>query len=151
MGTRADFYSGRGKTAEWLGSIAWDGTEIPDEILYAHDDAMYRREVAAFLASRGDGTVPSDGWPWPWDDSRLTDCSYWFFDGQCWDARKEWKPVGYVFAQFDKHRPKWDGEEDESQFYTRWLTGKPVVEYPDMSDKRHAALGARSGVIVVVG
>lgn len=45
MGTRADFYSGRGKTAEWLGSIAWDGTEIPDEILYAHDDAMYRLEL----------------------------------------------------------------------------------------------------------
>jgi hypothetical protein len=25
MGTRADFYVGRGETAEWLGSIAWDG------------------------------------------------------------------------------------------------------------------------------
>lgn len=25
MGTRADFYVGRGESAEWLGSIAWDG------------------------------------------------------------------------------------------------------------------------------
>lgn len=25
MGTRADFYVGRGEQAEWLGSIAWDG------------------------------------------------------------------------------------------------------------------------------
>jgi hypothetical protein len=25
MGTRADFYVGRGGQAEWLGSIAWDG------------------------------------------------------------------------------------------------------------------------------
>jgi len=25
MGTRADFYVGRGETAEWVGSVAWDG------------------------------------------------------------------------------------------------------------------------------
>jgi hypothetical protein len=25
MGTRADFYVGRGKDAEWLGSVAFDG------------------------------------------------------------------------------------------------------------------------------
>jgi hypothetical protein len=25
MGTRADFYIGRGTEAEWLGSVAWDG------------------------------------------------------------------------------------------------------------------------------
>ena len=27
MGTRADFYTGIDKNANWLGSIAWDGGE----------------------------------------------------------------------------------------------------------------------------
>ena len=30
MGTRADFYIGKGTDAEWLGSIAWNG--YPDGI-----------------------------------------------------------------------------------------------------------------------
>ena len=40
MGTRADFYIGRGATAEWIGSIAWDGYPdgIPAPILEATDD-----------------------------------------------------------------------------------------------------------------
>jgi hypothetical protein len=76
MGTRADFYAGRGKDAEWLGSIAWDGQDIPDEIRYAHDEVMFRREVAEFLSGRDDSTVPEKGWPWPWNTSATTDCSY---------------------------------------------------------------------------
>jgi hypothetical protein len=55
MGTRADFYVGRGESAEWLGSIAWDG--YPD------------------------GIDPEMGWPWPWDDSGTTDYAYAFEDG----------------------------------------------------------------------
>lgn len=148
MGTRADFYAGRGRDAEWLGSIAFDGTEVPDEILYAHDEAMFRREVAEFLARRDDGTTPKDGWPWPWDTSSTTDCSYWFFDGKCWDAHEEWKPVGAVYAPFDKDRPRYDGK-DEDEFYTSWLTGKPAVEYPNMADKQRVTFGARSGIIVI--
>lgn len=150
MGTRADFYAGRGQNAEWLGSIAWDGDwdGIPDEILYAHDEAMFRREVAVFLASRDDGTVPADGWPWPWNTSSTTDCSYWFFDGKCWDAHEEYAPVGARYAPFDAARPEWDGEEDEDAFYMRWLSNQPVVDYPDMNDKKHVTLGKRSGVLV---
>ena len=35
MGTRADFYVGRGESAEWLGSVAWDGNPrgIDDPVL----------------------------------------------------------------------------------------------------------------------
>jgi len=33
MGTRADFYVGMGKDAEWLGSVAWDGYEWADRRL----------------------------------------------------------------------------------------------------------------------
>lgn len=149
MGTRADFYAGKGKEAEWLGSIALDGTYIPEEILYAPDEAAFRREVAAFIASRDDGTVPGDGWPWPWDDSRLTDCSYWFFDGKCWDARKEYGPLGARYAPFDEARPQFDGMEDEDEFYTRWLSDKPAVEYPNMVDKQRVTFGKRSGMFVL--
>ncbi len=31
MGTRADFYTGRGQTAQWLGSIAWGGYPVGTE------------------------------------------------------------------------------------------------------------------------
>lgn len=149
MGTRADFYAGRGKGAEWLGSIAWDGyhSGIPDAILYAHDETTFRNEVAAFLASRGDATTPDQGWPWPWDTSSTTDCSYWFFDGKCWDAHHEYDPAGRVFAPFDKDRPQWDGKQDEDEFYTAWLVGKPVIEYPDMSAKKNVAWDNRSGLL----
>ena len=40
MGTRADFYVGKGKDSEWLGSIAWDWYPdgIPDNILDAESE-----------------------------------------------------------------------------------------------------------------
>lgn len=151
MGTRADFYAGRGADAEWLGSIAWDGTEIPDEILYAHDEAMFRREVAEFLAGRDDGTKPKDGWPWPWNTSATTDCSYWFFEGKCWDVQGKYDDTGAVYAPFDKDRPEWDGEQDEKEFYAGWLGDKPAVAFPDMSPKKRVTFGPRSGVVLFAG
>jgi hypothetical protein len=37
MGTRADFYIGRGESAEWVGSVAWDGqpSGMPEPLLTA--------------------------------------------------------------------------------------------------------------------
>ena len=69
MGTRADFYVGRGQKAEWLGSIAWDGypdglSDIP--VLSAQTEVAFRAAVRDMLASRKDGTTPEMGWPWPW-------------------------------------------------------------------------------------
>jgi len=68
MGTRADFYVGRGKTAEWLGSIAWDGypaglwpnkdtatakADIPKTpVIAATAEEAYRKAVDELLASR---------------------------------------------------------------------------------------------------
>lgn len=85
MGTRADFYVGRGETAEWLGSVAWDG--YPDgfshrpELFTAKTADEFRATVAAELADRADSTLPERGWPWPWDDSNTTDYAY-AFDGE---------------------------------------------------------------------
>jgi hypothetical protein len=66
MGTRADFYIGRGKDAEWLGSVAWDGYPHGFDrpgLMDATTEADYRAAVAAELDSREDATKPTDGWP----------------------------------------------------------------------------------------
>lgn len=92
MGTRIDFYVGR----EWLGSLAFDGYrvyEMRDEdaaksednrccarIKHAKTEADYRAAVRDLLAINDDATTPEQGWPWPWADSRATDCAC-VFDG----------------------------------------------------------------------
>jgi hypothetical protein len=70
MGTRADFYVGKGKKSEWIGSIAWDGYPqgISGYVLKAKSDEIYRRAVKTFsrsgmmfpcpnMASRGRGPI----------------------------------------------------------------------------------------------
>lgn len=86
MGTRADFYVGCGSGAEWIGSIAWDGYDIPDTILKATSEQEYREAATNFFASRDDATLPEMGWPWPWDTSATTDCHYWYVDGKVLDG-----------------------------------------------------------------
>ena len=133
MGTRADFYMGKNETAEWLGSIAWDGYRegIPDPILKATDETVFRDLVTAFIAAREDGTKPEQGWPWPWDDSGTTDCSYWFDNGEVWQAH--WRGP-YIRVS----EPETDDEP----------TGEPV-SFPNMSSRKNVTLGKRSGVIIV--
>lgn len=92
MGTRADFYVGRGKKAEWVGSIAWDGSlkglrengdahEISARIIGATNEADFRKAVNEFICAREDGTAPAQGWPWPWETSASTDYAYAWDDG----------------------------------------------------------------------
>lgn len=143
MGTRADFYAGKGKDAEWLGSIAWDGTEISGYIRAAKTEANYRKAVNVFLQSREDATFPKDGWPWPWDDSGTTDCSYWFFDGKCWEA------VGYPHEYWISARdgmPDFEGNEEKED---RWLKTHERAEFPDMSARKNVTYGKRSGVMII--
>ncbi len=125
MGTRADFYVGKGKKAEWIGSIAWDGYKdgIAKSVLKATTAASFRKAVTKFFNGRDDVSLPKDGWPWPWDDSNTTDCSYWFFDGKVWE-------------DFD------DCYRDVNEKQTQ-------IQYPDMSKKKKVAKGKRSGLIVI--
>ena len=130
MGTRADFYIGRGATAEWIGSIAWDGYPdgIPAPILNATDEDTFRAEVAALLSQRDDGTTPDMGWPWPWDDSGTTDYAYAFDGGQVYASNFgcSWWPATAE-------------EPDDGQ-------AKAAV-FPDMSDRKATTFGKRSGVM----
>lgn len=80
MGTRADFYLGRGPESIWLGSISWDGypAGIDRPVLTATTKEEYGRQLAEFLVKRDDTTWPVEPWPWPWDNSRITDYAYAF-------------------------------------------------------------------------
>ncbi|RMG96177.1 MAG: hypothetical protein D6706_10640 [Chloroflexi bacterium] len=119
MGTRADFYIGVGKNAEWLGSVAWDGYEWDYDpthpVMKAETEEEFREAVQQIAKDRDDWTAPEDGWPWPWDDSSLTDYIYAFVDGTV-----------KVFV----------GDEMD-------------VEWPDMSMRRNLAYGLRSGLLQI--
>lgn len=132
MGTRADFYVGRGKSAEWLGSIAWDGYPTGDKagIFRSETEEVYRQEVAAFLV-REDGTVPSMGWPWPWNDSQTTDYAYAFDCGKVYGS-------DFGHAWFDPLLPQPDVEVDTNK-----------EEFPDMTEVKNVTWGKRSGVIIM--
>lgn len=136
MGTRADFYIGTGPSAEWLGSIAWDGyiEGIPDSILQANGETAYREAVLDFISSREDGTKPEDGWPWPWDDSCTTDCCYALIGDkvQC----GSW---GTLYSS-DELKLIDEGQDPPGT----------AGNFPNMKDRKSAQLfGPRSGLIVL--
>jgi hypothetical protein len=139
MGTRADFYVGRGPKADWLGSIAWDGypRAIPATIRRCKSVSEYRAAVSKFLDNRDDATFPKDGWPWPWEDSNTTDYAYAF------DAGKVWYTGFGKWECAYPYRPK--NEPDDYDFM------RDRFDFPNMKDKQNVALGKRSGLIVVFG
>lgn len=135
MGTRADFYIGRGKTAEWLGSIAWDGhpSGINHDVLWAATLPEYKAAIKTFLAGRNDdATLPEQGWPWPWEDSCTTDYAYAFDDGKVYAS---------CFG-----RGWWLSTDIESDDDT---AEEKTCVFPNMKDKQNVTLGKRSGVIVL--
>lgn len=132
MGTRADFYTGVGQKAEWLGSIAWDGypSGLPKNILKATDKIEYVNAVALFIESRGDATQPAYGWPWPWENSCTTDYAYTFRKGGVWAS---------CFGS------KWfDPLKSEPE---NMKSG--VTSFPDMTKIQRVNFGRRSGLIVL--
>ena len=134
MGTRADFYVGRGINAEWVGSIALDGNPdgIQKEILEAQTEDEYRRYIKIFLEKREDGTLPANGWPWPWEDSGATDYAYAYELGKVYATGwgTKW------FLPLKEEEPESDVEE---------------VVFPNMKDKQKVTMGERSGLITFQG
>ncbi|KKN32520.1 hypothetical protein LCGC14_0812850 [marine sediment metagenome] len=136
MGTRADFYIGRGLKAEWLGSIAWDGYPpgIPKGILKTRLKEVYRKAVNQFISGREDGTLPEQGWPWPWEDSQTTDYAYAFDKGQVMASC-----FGYDW--FDPTEPEPEDSCDDEK-------DKATI-FPNMKDVQNVSFGDRSGVIIL--
>jgi len=138
MGTRADFYVGRGESAEWIGSIAWDGYPsggYPETVITATTEEDFRTKVKEMAAPLDHFTTPEMGWPWPWVTSHTTDYSYAFEDGVVWIScfGRSWKSPTDALVE--------DAWEDE------FGDEKPTV-FPDMTDRQKATFGHRSGLIV---
>ncbi len=159
MGTRADFYVGRGPNARWVGSIAWDGhpgsitphseeTEILPVIGKQHKEGHWPKgghlfqsktekdflsRLERFFQFRTDVTLPERGWPWPWENSNTTDYAYAFDGG---------KVYGTCFGHgwWLATKPEPDGEGDAPK----------ISDWPDMSKLKNVAFGGpRSGLIVI--
>ena len=136
MGTRADFYAGGTDpaTMRWLGSIGWDGYPqgIPVALFLPTSEGMWEATVQVFLRDREDATLPSDGWPWPWEDSRTTDYAYtWTDEGvRCSCFGQPW---------FDPTADPADEEPHDGQ----------KVPFPNMAHIQNIAWDKRSGLIVL--
>jgi hypothetical protein len=131
MGTRADFYIGKGKEAEWLGSIAFDGypeknaPPMESGAIIAITEGAFRAAVAN-LSKQDDFTDPKLGWPWPWEDSTTTDFAYCF--------------VGDHVEVFCFGRPYDLAHPDDE------IEG-PEAEFPDMTRRQNVTYGRRSGAL----
>jgi hypothetical protein len=138
MGTRADFYMGRGIEARWLGSVAFDGYPGSRlrKVVTSPTEAEFELRVAERTAEN-DGTRPEQGWPWPWEDSRTTDFAYAFDDGKVFIAN-----FGYNWRTL----PEWEAYEDSGEDEPR--APKQCV-FPDMTERQQVTLGPRSGLIVL--
>lgn len=137
MGTRADFYIGRGEHAVWIGSVAWDGYPdgFPDRLWNVKTEDEWVDQLRDVVSYRNDFTDPSQGWPWPWDDSATTDYAYAFDDGK-------------VYASSFGH--DWFVVNPEVEYYgepsdENW-EGRTVV-FPNMRDRQNVAFDQRSGAL----
>jgi hypothetical protein len=145
MGTRADYYVGVGPAAEWLGSTAWDGYPCglfdPGQPENITTEEEWRKFVADCIASRDDFTDPSDGWPWPWENSRTTDYAYTFHNG-CVQACS----FGHFWFEPNSELETWGEPDAES-----WDDVDEGVEFPNMSDRQNVQWGSRKGGIMIIG
>lgn len=77
MGTRADFYIDNRGDMTWLASMFKDAHpwNIPLVVLVQVNPTMFAEHLFEWLdASKVD--YQDTEWPWPWEDSQLTDYSY---------------------------------------------------------------------------
>lgn len=146
MGTRADFYIGRGESMEWVGSIAWDGYPhglVGRNILDATSEDDFRSALAEMASARSDFTKPDKGWPWPWADSFTTDFAYAFDGDRLYVSRETDDHSDWVEAA---HFEREDGSDREIM---ETLPSCGPLAYPDMSDIQNVDFGARSGLMVL--
>jgi hypothetical protein len=132
MGTRADFYIRKDKDMEWLGSIGFDGYEIDDAVAESTTEEGFRNEVKKMLDGRDDSTLPSDGWPWPWEDSRTTDFAYIFDNGIIYASN-----FGYAIYKI--------GEQPEEDNDGRC----PEDYFPNMKSIMNVNWGKGSGLMII--
>ena len=127
MGTRADFYTGKGRDANWLGSVGMDGhpetiseqLSLTLEFQSIASEADWTESVAAVFDAHEEHTLPEMGWPWPWDDSNTTDYAYTYEAGKVWVScfGRLWVTLQWALEEEDA----WDAMEGGQ------------LDFPDMS------------------
>jgi hypothetical protein len=145
MGTRVDFYVGRGENAEWLGSYPFDGypSGVFDAELFTTSgpigEQAWRGFVAEFLS--GDNadiaTTPEMGWPWPWRTSATTDYAHAWDDGAIYGSN-----FGRRWFEVDPDAVDW-GQSDDAD------DDEKSAVFPDMTSRKAVIIGPRSGLIVI--
>lgn len=153
MGTRGDFYIGRGKDAEWLGSTAWDSypggldeeSDVSRTMLRATTEEQFREGVAKMAKVRDDFTPASNGWPWPWDDSATTDYAFAFEDGKVF-ASGFGRPWFEVDPESDHYGEPVDPDDEHEP-----ATQGPKPVFPNMRERKNVRLDGGSGLIVLRG
>ena len=132
MGTRADFYIKKNQQLEWLGSIAWDGMpdSIDKKVLKAKTEDEYLSSLKQFLSKRKDTTYPKYGWPWPWEDSNITDYAYIYDNGKVMASH-----FGSILFNPLKQEPN---------------NPKGIkIDFPNMEKIQNVNWGERSGLIII--
>lgn len=112
MGTRADFYVGKGKKAEYIGSCSMDGE--PEFMPAGLMNARTEQEFRAAVANLPEWHRPWDiafGWPWSWSNSYDTNYTYAFFDGEVFisfygaewlkASEHDWKDDDFIDSLYD--------------------------------------------------
>jgi hypothetical protein len=147
MGTRADFYRETDEGLGWLASIGWGGYPETIKIVTNQDynyitdcktEQAYFHFLKEFLANRDDVTFPDMGWPWPWDNSHLTDFAYVF-------SRDKGEVLISCFGRGWYTYKEWDESEKNSEGGSE----EPIVEnFPDMRSIQNVAWDNRSGLMI---
>jgi hypothetical protein len=82
---RADFYTlDEDRGMVWLGSVTkfGDPSMVPAEILIQNGLQNFEFELDDYLECHPYGVKASEGWPWEWEDSQMTDYAYLFIPSE---------------------------------------------------------------------
>jgi len=113
--------------------MSWDGypNGIDKAVIHAKTEGEYLAALENFLKARDDVSRPTDGWPWPWNDSRTTDYAYTFRNGGVY----AWSFGHGPFPAWEDQPEEDDGEKDDS--------------FPDMTHAKAVTMGKRRGSVAV--
>lgn len=154
MGTRGDFYVGRGKDAEWIGSIAYDAfvdsiQRVSKDLFISKTEKEFRGRVHQLLKGENyceHSTSPEQGWPWPWENSQTTDCPWAFFDGKVHQASRFYDPIK---KEYDLSRRKCVWIDPLDPYGPPLIVEPQEIEFPNMTHLQKIARDRRSGILLL--
>jgi hypothetical protein len=149
MGTRADFYLGRGPDAVWLGSVAYDGHTCNFyDLSKCGTEQEFVAAINKRLDNRDDATRPDQRWPWPWEDSCITDEWYAFENGQVYV--KKWVQNGPRCPNCGHTQRRWvllseeERADSDPDFQPQ---DQGLAVFPDMRNIQNVTYRKRSGAL----